>query len=784
MQNFIHDEYTRKALQLAEEGKSFFITGKAGTGKTMLLREIYNTLKPNKKIIICAPTGVAAKNAGGSTLHSQFRIPITIYLPNHKIRGLYNLNDNEAELLRRLDVLIIDEISMVRCDIIDMLDKILKYYRENDKPFGGVQVIMFGDMRQLMPVATDEDWQKLKSSYKASYFFCSEVLSKFPIPILELVKVHRQTDTKFISLLNSLRDGKLSYQEKLSLDNRFQPDYLPSDRLKYIFLTTHRYRATKINSEKLEILKTPEYQFKAYTTGGYIRNEDVPADWYLKLKEGARVMFITNDNISRQYINGTLGIITHLSHNQIIVRTDDGKEINVERASWDYYRYTINKRTKEIERELLARFHQYPLRLAWAITIHKSQGLTFDKVLIDAGKAFTYGQVYVALSRCRTLDGIVLKSQISQDVVTIDPIVTEYLQLAERIWPDEVETNNSDSNITDNEAVSEFLRTTKYNPIGTVFQIKGDDNFYDAWECASPQVYCIDKIEVNNNHIQRVCVAQYHEDSIAFEIIDNQHFHKLKNINYYGGQCSETEIYSDNTISVFNFKGKNYRINPDLELKSRPQIIDQKPKQRKYSFERKDGYVIITKHSITTKQNNPIKEYSDLGKLLLSCKSCYILRDTPSHYIVAVTTPTYKLLKFSLEGNTTSDETKFIIDKWYRSSNTTILESYSRTYTQDKFSLIVKETYDKTKKISHNADSRLQKEPTQSIVIKNNHVKETSLSSDEIQILKILRNQGAMKAETLALFTKKSKAEINHILNDDLKTKGLVSCTGLFWRVK
>lgn len=626
MTKFIHDANTRKAIELAKSGKSFFITGKAGTGKTMLLREIHAELKKSKKVVVCAPTGVAAKNAQGTTLHSQFHIPISIYLPNHKVRQLYNLDSEQEIIVRQIDTLIIDEVSMVRCDTLDMLNKILQYYRQDERPFGGLQVILFGDMRQLMPVVKDDDWEKLKQYYKAPYFFCSEVLSTTTFPMLELTKVHRQSDSKFISLLNSLRDGKLSSIDELAVNSRYKPEFIPSDDLKYIYLTTHRHRAKNINSEKLELLKNPIFEFKAFVKDGIIPKNEAPADWHLQLKKGARVMFITNDNTHHRYCNGTLGVVTYISEQQIIVRTDEGVNIDVNRASWDFYKYVVNKRTKEIERVLLGTFCQYPLRLAWAITIHKSQGLTFDRVIIDAGRAFTYGQVYVALSRCRTLEGIILKSKITQAIVKIDPVVTEYMQLTERIWSNTLELTEDNPSCGVDSQVTERLSQYDYTPIGTIFQIEGDDMLYDAWEDAS-QVYCIDRLVVKDGQLHRLCVAQYSEGTLPFEIIDVHAFHLINTIRFVQGRDSYTSILQSGVETIFSYSGRKCIDTKKHKVTPRKDIWNKIPTLRSYTYERTGDKLKIIKHSITTSTPSVINEYSDLGKLLLSGQKHKILRN-------------------------------------------------------------------------------------------------------------------------------------------------------------
>ncbi len=432
------DIYGKKALKLVMDGKSLFITGKAGTGKTTVLREIASECKRiKKKFVVLAPTGVAAKNAQGVTIHSFFQLPLSPYIPGMKTRGLYGLRTEEMQqLVNEIEMIIIDEVSMVRCDLLDEIDDVLRHYRKNDLPFGGVQMVMFGDLYQLMPVAPEEDWEKLKEKYDSAYFFSSKVLEKIHCPMFELKKIHRQDERNFVTLLNNVRRGHVSQNELKELEGRYKKNFIPNDDEGYIRLTTHNWRSKRYNEQRLVELPGTIHEYKAYIED-FFPKEEWPTNYVLELKRGARVMFIKNDNQDQQYVNGTLGTVVSLGDMGIIVRTDDGLTVGVERQTWDFYRYHINKQTKEIEAELCGSFKQYPLKLAWAVTIHKSQGLTFDKVIIDAGKAFTYGQVYVALSRCRTFHGIVLVSPITSKVIKSDPIVTEYLKTVDKIIIDD-----------------------------------------------------------------------------------------------------------------------------------------------------------------------------------------------------------------------------------------------------------------------------------------------------------------------------------------------------------
>lgn len=429
------DRYGETAIELVMEGKSLFITGKAGTGKTQLLKEIVSRLEEKKNYVaVTAPTGVAAHNADGVTLHSLLHLPLVPYLPSVKIPRLYDLKDDEIAVVRKMQVLIIDEVSMVRCDMMDAADDILRHYRNSKEPFGGVQIVMFGDLFQLMPVADEEDEEQLSKYYESLYFFGSKVMQRLDYAMLELQKIYRQDKRSFVRLLNKIRWGRINDVAQEKLDRLFRRDFKVSEGSHQIILTTHNRKSRRVNRQRLEVMEGKEWEYKAYIEGYFPKNE-YPTNYNLKLKEGARVMFLRN---SDGYFNGMLGTVVALDDESIDVKADEnGRIINVKRIAWDFKRYYLNTKTKELEVEKIGSFTQYPLKLAWAITIHKSQGLTFDEVVIDAGKAFAAGQVYVALSRCRSLDKIVLMSRITSKAVMMDQSVRGYLNSVKRIVVDE-----------------------------------------------------------------------------------------------------------------------------------------------------------------------------------------------------------------------------------------------------------------------------------------------------------------------------------------------------------
>ena len=409
-------------------GRSVFLTGKAGTGKTTFLK--YVTQTTTKRFVVLAPTGVAAINAGGSTIHSFFQLPLCPYLPDVKeLVTEYqmpeqhrSLRKDRVKIIRTLDLLIIDEISMVRADLLDAVDMTLRRYRRNDKPFGGVQLLMIGDAQQLSPVVKESERQYISQVYKSPYFFHSKALQKLAYITIELQKVHRQQDKDFLNILNGIRENRLTSQILKSLNSRVKAYENDDDVIR---LTTHNSQADKVNGIKLDSLPGEAITFGAEIEGEFPENS-YPADEVLSLKMGAQVMFIRNDSEAGFY-NGKLGKVTEItSGGQVTVTDAEGESIIVGPAEWPNIQYALDNESGEIRQNVVGTFKQLPLRIAWAITIHKSQGLTFDKVIIDAGSAFAFGQVYVALSRCRTLEGISLESPIRGSSIYSDLHVADF----------------------------------------------------------------------------------------------------------------------------------------------------------------------------------------------------------------------------------------------------------------------------------------------------------------------------------------------------------------------
>ena len=409
-------------------GRSVFLTGKAGTGKTTFLK--YVTQTTSKRFVVLAPTGVAAINAGGSTIHSFFQLPLCPYLPDvkelvteYQMPERYrSLRKERVKIIRTLDLLIIDEISMVRADLLDAVDMTLRRYRHSDKPFGGVQLLMIGDAQQLSPVVKENERQYISQVYQSPYFFHSKALQKLPYVTIELQKVHRQQDQEFVDILNGIRENRPSAKILQSLNSRVKA-YEDCDDV--IRLTTHNAQADRVNTMKLDELPGDIMTFAAEVEGEFPENS-YPADEMLSLKKGAQVMFIRNDSEAGFY-NGKIGKVSEIGANGVVSVTDsDGLTIAVSPVEWTNSQYVLNDESGEIEQSVVGTFKQLPLRIAWAITIHKSQGLTFDKVIIDAGAAFAFGQVYVALSRCRTLEGISLDSPIRTSTIYSDMHVSDF----------------------------------------------------------------------------------------------------------------------------------------------------------------------------------------------------------------------------------------------------------------------------------------------------------------------------------------------------------------------
>ncbi len=414
-----------------------FLTGKAGTGKTTFLKYIKE--HTNKQTAVVAPTGVAAINAGGVTIHSFFQLPFTPYIPalqgfasgddmmdKHHLLGRIKVNRDRREVFQKLELLIIDEISMVRCDVIDAIDVVLRSFRNrSSEPFGGVQVLYIGDMFQLPPVAKDLEWNILSRYYKSPFFFDSKIVNEQPPVHIELDKIYRQNEQNFIDVLNKVRNNEMDFESFETLNDHYDPDFIIPKNESYIVLTTHNHKADAINANELNNVKGESRIYEAEIEGDFT-DKNYPVDPSLILKAGAQVMFVKND-AEKRFFNGKIGEVTRMEDTSVFVKCEDMEgEIEVKPEKWNNIRYTLND--ESVDEDIIGSFKQIPLRYAWAITIHKSQGLTFEKAVIDAGSSFASGQVYVALSRCTSLKGIVLKSRLTQYNMQTDERIVRFAQ--------------------------------------------------------------------------------------------------------------------------------------------------------------------------------------------------------------------------------------------------------------------------------------------------------------------------------------------------------------------
>lgn len=427
--------------------RNIFLTGKAGTGKTTFLHQL--KLKSPKRMVVVAPTGVAAINAGGVTIHSFFQMSFGPVLPENAINDPFHntpskkkFNRKKIKLIKSLELLVIDEISMVRADLLDGIDQVLRRYKNKYQPFGGIQLLMIGDLQQLSPVVKPEEWNLLKNYYESPYFFSSKAFKESNALSIELKHIYRQRDQKFIHILNEIRNNILSAESAAILNERYLPNFNPKDEEGYITLTTHNASANTINKDKLKYLKARSVWYTAEVEGLF-PEYSYPTFEELELKIKAQVMFIKNDSSAdKRYYNGKIGRITAVDDDVIwVLCENDDQPIEVKQETWQNLKFNINEKTKEIDEEVIGEFKQFPLRLAWAITIHKSQGLTFEKAIIDAQASFAHGQTYVAFSRCKTLEGMVLKSRINQRSIISDQSV--------QVFSKSIANNQPNTNILD-----------------------------------------------------------------------------------------------------------------------------------------------------------------------------------------------------------------------------------------------------------------------------------------------------------------------------------------------
>ena len=426
-----------------QTNKSIFLTGKAGTGKTTLLKEIIATT--HKNTVVVAPTGIAALNANGVTIHSMFQLPFAAFIPDNKqlphfsdtvkfenrdsLGRHFKMNNVKRSVIRNMELLVIDEVSMLRADVLDAMDFMMRKVRRNERPFGGVQVLFIGDLLQLPPVVKNEEWEMLKNYYRGMFFFHSHIIQQYPPLYIELDKIFRQTDAEFIDVLNNLRHNKITSEDVKILNQFVQPNFDLKKNKGFIILTTHNSKADTINAQSLQDLEGKQFTYLPEITADF-PEKIYPLEEKLQLKVGAQVMFIKNDlNFEKQFFNGKMGVISSLTEKEIFVHfPEENKTIEVERYEWQNIRYKVNENTKEIEEEVIGTFVHYPIKLAWAITVHKSQGLTFDKAALDVSQVFAPGQAYVALSRLRSLKGLILLSPLRMNGISSDEEVLNYAE--------------------------------------------------------------------------------------------------------------------------------------------------------------------------------------------------------------------------------------------------------------------------------------------------------------------------------------------------------------------
>ena len=578
--------------------RNIFLSGKAGTGKTTFLHKVRE--ESFKRLVVVAPTGVAAINAKGVTIHSFFQMPFGPILPGKALerdpKSGYKrkFSKKKIELIRSLDLLIIDEISMVRADLLDGIDEVLRKYKDRDRVFGGVQVLMIGDLQQLAPVIKDNEWSLLQAHYDTPYFFSSKAFQASGAVGIELKTIFRQQNEEFIAILNEIRNDRISDASLAKLNGRYIPDFVAKDDEGYIMLTTHNYQADNINRQKLDQLSSPAYRYEAEVEGDFSEYA-YPTHYELVLKTGAQVMFIKNDSsYEKRYYNGKIGTVVALDEDTVSVQCPgDDAPVVTGYERWENITYTIDPETQKITEKLKGSFSQIPLRLAWAITIHKSQGLTFDKVIIDVSSSFAHGQTYVALSRCKTLDGIVLRKPVERRSIIQDRRVSGFTREMEEKKPDEKTLREAQKDfhlllikeLFNYEKLLypalRFLKVSRQNYTGVQGRYK------DEIQTIITSINNLIKVGKNFHH-QLITLSQKtnipEEDPVVQERIS-------KAIEYFKKQ--NEEVFMEN-IGKIKFSTDNKAVRKDL--KKALKELNKELQIKRYCMEGLDGQFSIEKY--------------------------------------------------------------------------------------------------------------------------------------------------------------------------------------------
>ncbi|MDR1678951.1 MAG: AAA family ATPase [Prevotellaceae bacterium] len=587
-----NEEFNNAVDFVQHTNRLIYLTGKAGTGKTTFLKYIKETVKKN--MVILAPTGVAAINAGGQTIHSFFKIKPSVYIPNdRKLRTTYNITDvdkstiydnfqynkEKLEIIRGLEILIIDEISMVRCDLLDVVDRLLRVYRKRiNEPFGGVQVILIGDTFQLPPIKKKDEWDILKQFYENHFFFSAQVIKENQPVYIELKKIYRQKEQEFIDLLNRVRVNQVTQNEINQLNAKFNPIFSPPKNENYIILATHNDIVDRTNLTKLEELPSELKIFLATVIGDFSENI-MPTDKALQLKENAQIMFIKNDT-NKRYYNGKIAKLIKIDDDGIVAELSEGNQIIVEKETWKNIKYTWNDKERKIEEEVIGTFTQYPIKLAWAITVHKSQGLTFEKVIADLGRAFDSGQVYVALSRCSTFNGLILRTQLNRTAIKTSP---EVLEFARNEMPSTLVIQELNSGKADfyyekvRSSLKQFQFEDAYDSLMSAIKYRNDietDRFKKYFVLFASRLAFYKKMYYFNQNKLNESILKNTDLQMNIEVLSNALSERIKKITEQNtsiklllNKIKEVEISNNDYQTTFE--------NLQVEFENKDEIIEQ-----------------------------------------------------------------------------------------------------------------------------------------------------------------------------------------------------------------